>query len=64
MNTAIRDPQFASYIDDIAAEIRWPDPSFALTTWEAVVGSVIAFFEIVSTPNKVVVQQALRGLAI
>jgi hypothetical protein len=25
---------------------------------------VIAFFEIVSTPNKVVVQQALRGIAI
>ena len=64
MTTAIRDPQFASYIDDIAAAISWPDPSFALTAWEAVVGSVIAFFEIVSRPNTVVVQQALRGIAI
>ena len=64
MNTAIRDPQFASYIDDIAAENRWPDHSNAKTTWEAVVGSVIAFFEIVWTPNKVVVKQALRGIAI
>lgn len=64
MTTAIRDPQFASYIDEIAAEIRWPDPSFALTAREAIVGSVIAFFEIVSRPNTVIVQQALRGIAI
>ncbi len=63
MTTAIRDPQFASYIDEIAAEIRWPDPSFALTAWEAAIGSVIAFFELVSRPNTVVLQQALRGIA-
>jgi len=64
MNTEIRDPEFATAVNEIADAIRWPDPSFALTPWETVVGFVTAFYEAVTTPNQVIVRFALNGLAL
>ena len=64
MNTEIRDPEFASAVNQIAAGIRWPDPSFALEPWETAVGLVIAFYEAVTTPNRVIVRFALNGIAV
>lgn len=63
MTTEIRDPQLASYVDAIANSIRWPDPSFRLSVWETVIGTVAAFYHAASTPNPVVLQAALRGIA-
>ncbi|MBT8468067.1 MAG: hypothetical protein HKN10_05385 [Myxococcales bacterium] len=64
MNTETRDREFAAAVDEIAAGIRWPDPSFALNPWETAVGMVIAFYEAVTTPNRVIVRFALNGLAL
>ena len=64
MNTEIRDPEFARTVNEIAAAIRWPDPSFALNPWETTVGWVIAFYEAVTTPNRVIVRFALNGIAV
>lgn len=58
-----RDPQFASYIDEIANSISWPAPSFRLSFWETVVGTVAVFYHALSTPNPVILQAALRGIA-
>jgi hypothetical protein len=63
MSTEIRDPQFASYVDTIASSISWPEASFRLTLWETLVGTVVAFYHAASTPNPVVLQAALRGIA-
>jgi hypothetical protein len=63
MTTQTRDPQFARYINDIADSIRWPDASFTLTPWEAAVGVVVAFYEAFATPDRVVLQHALNGIA-
>jgi hypothetical protein len=64
MNTEIRDPEFATAVNEIADAIEWPDPSFALTPWETVLGLVSAFYEAVTTPNRVIVRFALNGLAL
>ena len=64
MTTEIRDPQFASYVDAIASSISSPAPSFRLTLWEAFVGTVVALYDAMSTPNPVIVQAALRGIAL
>ena len=63
MTTQTRDPQFASYVNDMAESIRWPDASFTLTAWEVVAGVVLAFYEAFATPDRVAVQQALKGIA-
>jgi hypothetical protein len=63
MITRTRDPQFASYINEIAESIQWPDPSFTVTPWEAVVGVVVALYEAFATPDRVMLQHALRGIA-
>lgn len=63
MNTEIRDPQFASYVDEIAASIRWPDASFTLTPLEAFVGTVVALYDAFATPDPVMLQHALKGIA-
>ena len=63
MTTQIRDPQFATAVDQIATSIRWPDASFTLKPWEAVIGSVIAFYEAFATPDRVILRHALNGIA-
>jgi hypothetical protein len=44
MNTEIRDIHFASHVDSVEAQIRWPSPTFHLTRWEALIGAVITRF--------------------
>lgn len=63
MTTQARDPQFASYIDEIAESIQWPDPSFTVTPWEAAVGVVVALYEAFATPDRVILRHALNGIA-
>jgi len=64
MNTEIRDPQFATAVNQIANSISWPDASFSVTPWEAAVAVVAAFYEAVATPNQVIVRFALNGIAL
>jgi hypothetical protein len=63
MNTVIRDPQFASAVNQIATSIQWPDVSFTLSPWEAAIGAVIAFYEAFATPDRVILRHALNGIA-
>jgi hypothetical protein len=63
MTTEIRDPQFASSVDEIAAGIEWPGTTFTLTLWETVVGVVAAFYEAFATPDRVMLKHALNGIA-
>jgi hypothetical protein len=63
MTTQARDPQFASYINDIADSMQWPDPSFTVTPWEAAVSVAVALYEAFATPDRVILQHALRGIA-
>lgn len=64
MNTEIRDPQFATAVKEIAESIRWPEPAFSVTPWEAAVGVIAAFYEAVTTPNRVIIRFALNGIAL
>ena len=63
MTTQTRDAQFASYIDEIADSIRWPEGSFTVTPWEAVVGVVVTLYEAFATPDRVILRHALNGIA-
>jgi hypothetical protein len=63
MTTEMRDPHFASYVEAVASSISWPAPSFRITLWEAFVDTVVAAYHAVATPNPIVLQQALRGIA-
>jgi len=63
MTIQTRDPLFASYINEIAESIQWPDGSFTLKPWEAVVGVVIALYDAFATPDRVMLQHALNGIA-
>ena len=63
MTTQTRDPLFASYINEIAESIEWPDASFTVKPWEAVVGVAVAFYEAFATPDRVILQHALNGIA-
>jgi len=63
MNTDIRDPQFANTVADIANSIRWPEASFALTPVEQVIGAVVALYDAFATPDPVMLQHALKGIA-
>jgi hypothetical protein len=63
MTTGIRDPQFASFVEEIAESIRWPEASFALNALEAVIGAVITFYDAFATPDPVMLGHALRGIA-
>ena len=63
MTTQTRDPQFASYINEVADAIQWPDASFAIKPWEVVVGILTAFYEAFATPDRVILDHALKGIA-
>ncbi len=63
MTVQTRDPAFASYVNEIADSIRWPDPSFTVTPWEVVTGVFVAFYEAFATPDRVILQYALKGIA-
>lgn len=63
MTIQTRDPLFASYINEIAESIEWPDASFTVKPWEAVVGVAVAFYEAFATPDRVILQHALNGIA-
>jgi hypothetical protein len=63
MTTQTRDPQFASYINEIADAIQWPDASFTIKPSEAVVGVLVALYEAFATPDRVILQHALKGIA-
>lgn len=63
MSTQTRDPQFATMINELADAIRWPDPAFTVTPWGVAVGVFAAFYEAFATPERALLQQALRGIA-
>jgi hypothetical protein len=63
MYTETRDTQFASYVNELAESIRWPDPSFTLTPLEVAVSVVVAFYEAFATPDRVILRHALNGIA-
>jgi hypothetical protein len=64
MTTQTRDPQFANYINEIAESIEWPDASFSVGPWEAVVAVVVALYEGFATPDHATVIHALNGIAL
>lgn len=64
MNTEIRDPQFAIAVNEITSSIDWPEAAFSVSPWEAVLGVVAAFYEAVTTPNRVIIRFALNGIAL
>jgi hypothetical protein len=64
MTTQTRDPQFESFINDIADSIRWPEAAFSVSPWEAVVGVVLAVYEGFATPDRATLGHALNGIAI
>lgn len=63
MTTQTRDAQFATYINEIAESINWPDGSFTVSPWEAVVGVATALYEAFATPDRVMLGHALNGIA-
>lgn len=63
MTTQARDPQFAISINHIAESIEWPELSFTLKPWEAAVGVAVAFYEAFATPDRVMLEHALKGIA-
>lgn len=63
MNTYTRDPQFATFIEEVARSVEWPDATFTVTPWEAAVGVVIALYESFATPDRVMLRHALQGIA-
>lgn len=63
MTTTTRDPIFSSYIDEVADSIQWPDASFAITPWEAVFGVMIAIYEAFATPDRALLEFAMKGIA-
>jgi hypothetical protein len=63
MTTHTRDPFFATYVDQIADSIRWPDPSFTVTPWDAVIGVLAALYDAFSAPDRATLHFALEGIA-
>jgi len=63
MTTAIKDPQFATAVNEIANSIQWPAASFELRPWEAAIGALIVFYEAFATPDRVMLRHALNGIA-
>jgi hypothetical protein len=63
MTTEIRDPQFANYVNEIAATIRWPDAAFTLSPLEAAIGTIVALYDAFATRDSVMLQHALQGIA-
>lgn len=63
MATEIRDPQFASIVNEIAGSIRGPEAAFALSPMEQVIGAAIALYDAFATPEPVMLRHALRGIA-
>ena len=63
MTTQTRDPQFASYINEIADSIRWPDAAFTVRPGEAAVDVVVALYDAFATPDRALLQHALNGIA-
>ncbi len=64
MITEIRDPQFASFVEDIAESIRWPDAAFTFTPWQALKALAVALYEAMATPDPATLRHALRGIAV
>jgi hypothetical protein len=62
----MRDIHFASYVDTIATQVRFPPPAFRLSKLEAFVGAMVAFFDAsTSTARRgVMVRAALQGIAL
>ena len=63
MTTEIRDPHFASYVNEIANAIRWPDASFMLNPLEVAIGVTAALYDAFATPDRAMLQHALQGIA-
>jgi phosphoribulokinase len=63
MNTQARDPQFASYINEIAESVQWPDATFTIKPWEAIASVVVALYEGFASPDRAILQHALNGIA-
>ena len=63
MTTKTRDAQLADYIDQITESIDWPDGSFTVTPWEAIVGVATTLYEAFATPDRAMLHHALNGIA-
>jgi hypothetical protein len=63
MTTDIRDPQLANYVNEIAMTIRWPESAFTLSPLEAAIGAIVALYDAFATPDSVMLQHALKGIA-
>ena len=64
MTTEIRDPQFASFVDELADSLSTVDLSFAFGVLETVAASIVALYDAFATPEPGVVSRASKGLAI
>jgi len=63
MNAHMKDPQLARYVDEIAQSIHWPEAAFTLSPAEAVIGVAVTFYQAFATPDRVMLQHALKGIA-
>jgi hypothetical protein len=63
MTIQTREVEFAHHIDQIAEAIRWPDASFTVTPWDLIVGVAVTFYEAFATPDRVMLEHALNGIA-
>lgn len=64
MTTEIRDPQFASFVDDLADSLTTVDLSFAVGAWETVAASIVALYDAFATPEPGLVARASKGFAV
>lgn len=63
MSVQIREAELVTHIDRIADAIHWPDGTFTLTPWEALLGVLVTFYEAFATPDRVMLRHALNGIA-
>jgi hypothetical protein len=63
MSTQVKDPQLARYVDEIAQSIHWPETAFTLSLAETVMGLAVTFYQAFATPDRVMLEHALKGIA-
>jgi hypothetical protein len=64
MTTEIRDPQFASFVDELAESLTTVDLSFASGVLETVAASIVTLYDAFATPEPGSVAQAFKGFAL
>ena len=64
MNIELRDPQFSLFVNSLAEAIELPEITFGTVLRDATRDTFKAIYEVLTTPDRVKLQQALRGIAI